>query len=125
MWHILKVINFLKKVIGNIKNNEKYIKTRNFFWKYDILYKESKKGRGDMQKEITIKELENVVNEIDDIEPMIVKRENKKDLLVISLEQYQKEMFLNKLEKSRKEYKEGKVHNARAVFEELREKYGY
>lgn len=55
-----------------------------------------------MQKEITVKEFENAVSIIDDIEPMIVKRENKKDLLVISLEQYQREIFLNKLEKSKK-----------------------
>ena len=78
-----------------------------------------------MQKEITIKEFENAVNETDDIEPMIIKRENKKDLLVISLEQYQKEIFLNKLEKSKKEYNDGKIHNARTIFKGLREKYGY
>ena len=78
-----------------------------------------------MQREITIKEFENIVNVTDDIEPMIIKRDNKKDILVISLEQYQKEMFLKKLEKSKKEYKEGKVHSARTVFKGLREKYGY
>ena len=49
-----------------------------------------------MQREITVREFENAVSVTDDIEPMIVKRENKKDLLVISLEQYQREMFLNK-----------------------------
>lgn len=79
----------------------------------------------EMQREITVREFENAVSVTDDIEPMIVKRENKKDLLVISLEQYQKEMFLNKLEKSKKQYKEGKVHSARTVFKGLREKYGY
>lgn len=78
-----------------------------------------------MRKEITVREFEEAVNETDDIEPMIVKRDNKKDLLVISLEQYQREMFLNKLEMSKKEYKEGKVHKARTVFKELREKYDY
>lgn len=78
-----------------------------------------------MQREITVREFENAVNSMDDIEPMIVKRENKKDLLVISLEQYQREMFFNKLEKSKKEYKEGKVHSARTFFKGLREKYGY
>ena len=78
-----------------------------------------------MQRELTVREFENLVNIVDDIEPMIVKRDNKKDLLVISLEQYQKEVFLNKLEKSKNEYKEGKVHKARTVFKELREKYGY
>ena len=79
-----------------------------------------------MQREITVREFETTVNEVDNIEePIIVKRKNKKDLVVISLEQYQKEMFLSKLEKSKKQYKEGKVHSARTVFKGLREKYGY
>ena len=83
-----------------------------------------------MEKEITVKEFENVANSVDVIEePIIIKRENKQDLVVISLEQYKKELFLselqNKLEKSEKEYEQGKIHNARVVFKELREKYGY
>lgn len=78
-----------------------------------------------MQREITVREFENAVSVVDDIEPMIVKRENKKDLLVISLEQYQREMFLNKLEKSKKQYEKGKFHSAKTVFKELKEKYGY
>lgn len=79
-----------------------------------------------MQREITVKEFENTVNTVDEIkEPIIVRRENKKDLVIISLEQYQKDIFLKKLEKSNKEYKNGKIHNAKKVFEELREKYGY
>ena len=79
-----------------------------------------------LKKEITVREFENVVSTIDDIEePIIVKRENKKDLIVISLEEYQKAVFLNKLENSKKQYAEGKVHSARTVFKGLREKYGY
>lgn len=79
-----------------------------------------------LKKEITVREFENIVSTIDDIEePIIVKRENKKDLIVISLEEYQKAVFLNKLEKSKEQYKEGKVHSARTVFKGLREKYGY
>ena len=57
-----------------------------------------------MQREITVKEFENAVSKVDDIEPMIIKRDNKKDLIVISLEQYEKEIFLNKLEKSKKQF---------------------
>lgn len=79
-----------------------------------------------MQREITVREFENTVSAVDDIEePIIVKRDNKKDLVVISLEKYQKEVFLNKLEKSKKEYEKGRVYSARTVFKELREKYGY
>lgn len=79
-----------------------------------------------MQREITVRELEDTINMIENIEePIIVKRDNKKDLVVISLEKYQRDMFINKLEKSKQQYKEGKVHSARTVFKELREKYGY
>lgn len=83
-----------------------------------------------MQRQILVEELEDVVNEADEItEPIIVKRKNKQDLIVISLEQYKKELFLtelsSKLEKSEKEYEQRKVHNARTVFKELRAKYGY
>ena len=34
-----------------------------------------------MQREITLKDFEKTVNSVDDIEPLILKRENKKDLL--------------------------------------------
>lgn len=79
-----------------------------------------------MQREMTITELESTINTVDDIEkPIIIKRDNKKDLVIISLEQYQKALFISELEKSKKEYEEGKIHNAKKIFEELREKYGY
>ena len=78
-----------------------------------------------MQREITLKDFEKTVNSVDDIEPLILKRENKKYLLVMSLEQYQKEMFLNTLEKSKEDYNEGKVYSARTIFKGLKEKYGY
>ncbi len=35
-----------------------------------------------MQKEISVRELEDVVNNVDDIEPMIVKRDSKKYIWV-------------------------------------------
>lgn len=79
-----------------------------------------------MQREMTITELESTINTVDDIEkPIIIKRDNKKDLVIISLEQYQKALFISELEKSKKEYEEGKIHNAKKIFEKLREKYGY
>lgn len=83
-----------------------------------------------MQKEITIQEFENTVNSVENIdEPIIIKRKNKQDLVVISLEQYKKNIFLaelsNKLEKSEQEYKDGKIYNARDVLKKLRDKYGY
>lgn len=79
-----------------------------------------------LRREISVKEFEDTISSIEDIqEPIILKRENKKDLVVISLEEYQKSVFLNKLEKSKEQYKQGKVYSARKVFKELRNKYGY
>ena len=83
-----------------------------------------------MRREITINELKNEVDSLDDVnEPIIVKRKNKQDLVIISLEQYKKQIFLenlsSKLEKSKKEVAQGKVHSARTIFKEMRAKYGY
>ena len=78
-----------------------------------------------MQREITLKDFEKTVNSVDDIEPLILKRENKEDLLVISLEQHQKEMFSDTLDNSTEDYNDGKVYSARTIFKGLREKYGY
>lgn len=83
-----------------------------------------------MQREITIREFEDTVNVNENIEePIIVKRNNKQDLVVISLEQYNKALFLsdlsNKLEKSEQNLENKKIHSARNVFKKLRKKYGY
>ena len=54
-----------------------------------------------------------------------MQRENKKNLIVISIEQYQRQIFLTKLERSKKQYKDGNVYSARTLFKEFKEKYGY
>lgn len=77
-----------------------------------------------MQREITVNEFANEVNSLDEInEPIIVKKNNKQDLVVISLEEYKKQLFLtkisSKLEKSKQEVAQGKVHSARTVFKNL------
>ena len=78
-----------------------------------------------MQKVISINEFEKTVNSIDDIEePIIIKRENKEDLVVISLAEYKKSLFLTELS-SEEQYENGQVHSAESVFKELRDKYGY
>lgn len=83
-----------------------------------------------MQREISMKELEDTVNNIDEIEePIIVKRDNKKDLVILSLDEYKRKILLSevsdKLEESEEQYKAGKTHKARTVFKELRKKYEY
>lgn len=77
-------------------------------------------------REITINELQTNIDEIGDIEePIIVRRKDKKDFVIVDLEKYQKEVFSSKLEKSKKDYEDGKYIEAREVFKKLEEKYGY
>jgi len=54
-----------------------------------------------MQREITVNEIESTINKYTDIdEPIIVKRENKSDLVIISMEEYKKKIFLAELDKN-------------------------
>ena len=77
-------------------------------------------------REITVNELQTNIDEIGDIEqPIIVRRKDKKDFVIVDLEEYQKNIFFSKLEKSKQDYKNGKFKNAREVFSRLEEKYGY
>lgn len=83
-----------------------------------------------MQRKIAINELERTINNIDEIEePLIIKRKNKKDLVLLNLEEYETKIASNELSamlaESEEEYKQGKTHRAEEVFKELRKKYGY
>ena len=83
-----------------------------------------------MQKEITVREVETTLNTYEDIEePIIVKRTNKKDVIIISIDEYQKSQYLselsNKVAKGEDDLKNNRVKDARIVFGRLREKYGY
>ena len=83
-----------------------------------------------MQREITIKEVETTLNEYDDIdEPIVIKRTNKKDVVIISIDEYQKNLYLSELSskvaKGEDDLKNNRVKDARVVFKRLREKYGY
>jgi len=82
-----------------------------------------------MQRELTVKEIEKAIEEEDFPEPIIVKRTNKSNLIILSEEEYNKRMFFSELEKeideSEEEIENGEIFNAREVFEELRQQYGY
>lgn len=59
-----------------------------------------------MQKVITVEEMGKMVNEYTNIEePIIVKRANKNDLVILSMEEYKKKLFLNELDKKYKKVK--------------------
>ncbi|PWM77133.1 MAG: hypothetical protein DBY41_11360 [Clostridium sp.] len=78
-----------------------------------------------MQKEITIRGCEKMDGKSNKVIKPMKNNENTKTTLSITIEEYRREEFLSKLEESKKQYKEGKVHSAKKVFKELREKYGY
>lgn len=83
-----------------------------------------------MQKEIRVSEIEETLNKYTNIEePIIVKREDKEDLIIISIEEYKKKIFLSELEKKllegEEDIKNNKIYSAKAVLRELDEKYGY
>ena len=83
-----------------------------------------------MQKEITVKEIESTINQYSNIEePIIVKRENNNDLVIISIDEYKKKIYLaeldRKLQEGEEEIKNNRASEVREVFKELRQKYGY
>ena len=83
-----------------------------------------------MQKEITVKEIVDTLEHYTNIEePIIVKRDNKDDVVILRMEEYRKKIFLaeldKKLDEAEDDIKNNRVHKARDVFKELREQYGY
>ena len=81
-----------------------------------------------MQREITVEEVEKTLNEENIDDTIIVKRKNKSDVVIINLEEYKKMLennLIEKLKKAEEQIKNGEVIDADAVFEEMREKYGY
>lgn len=83
-----------------------------------------------MQRVIKVEEIEKTVNEYTNIEePIIVKRKNNNDLVILSMEEYKKKLFLNdlnkKIQEGEEDIKNGKTQKLRDVFKELRSEYGY
>lgn len=83
-----------------------------------------------MQKEITVREIEETLNQYDNIdEPILVKRENKSDVVIISMEKYKEKLLeldvIKHLQKSEEDIKNGKTVPAEKLFKELRTKYQY
>ena len=83
-----------------------------------------------MQKIIDVKEIEDTLNESEDIiEPIIVKRKNKSDVVILSIEAYKEKLLeqeiIKHLKKSEEDIKNGRTIPAKKVFEELRAEYGY
>ena len=81
-----------------------------------------------MTREITLKEVEKTLVEENIDEVIIVKRENKQDVVIINLEEYKKMCeyeLIEKLKKAEEQISNGEVVDAEEVFEEMRRKYDY
>lgn len=83
-----------------------------------------------MEKIISVKEVENALETYTNIEePIIVKRDNKEDVIILSIEEFKKRLFLadldRKLDEAEDDIKNNRVHKAKDVFNELRNQYGY
>ncbi len=83
-----------------------------------------------MQKEITVKEVESTLNEYENIEePIIVKRKNKSDVVILSLKEYKEKLLemdiIKHLQKSEEDIEKGRTIPAEEVFKELRDEFGY
>ena len=80
--------------------------------------------------QITSQEIEKTLNQYEKIDkPIIVKRQNKQDVIILSMKEYEDRILKNdiieKLKKSEKEIENGEGIDADIVFRELRQKYGY
>lgn len=79
-----------------------------------------------MQQEINIQEIETAINQYGEI---VVSKNNKNNVIVMSMEEYKKKLLdrdiENHLLKAEDDIRNGRVKNARDVFKELRQKYGY
>ena len=80
--------------------------------------------------QINTQEVEKTLNEFETIEePIIVKRKNKEDVIILSMQEYKEKILqkdiIEKLKKSEEEIKKGEGMKSDIVFKELREKYGY
>jgi len=83
-----------------------------------------------MAREIRVEEIEETINSYTNIEePIIVKRKDKEDLVIISMEEYKKKIYFSELDKKLEEAEDdienNRVYSAKEVLQEMREKYGY
>ena len=83
-----------------------------------------------MGREIPLKEIENTLSQYEEIdEPIVVKRENKSDVVILSMKEYKEKLLvldiIKHLQKSEEDIENGRTVPAKKVFDELRAEYGY
>ena len=81
-----------------------------------------------MQREITVSEVENTLNEDNIDETILVKRSNKSDVVIMKLNDYKRvieDKFISRLKKGEEQIKKGEVTDGNIVLEKMRKEYGY
>lgn len=83
-----------------------------------------------MQRVIKLKEIEEELSNQEEInEPIVVKRENKSDVVIVSMKEYKERLLeadiIKHLQKSEEDIENGRTIPAKKVFEELRAEHGY
>jgi len=83
-----------------------------------------------MSKEIKLKDVEYTLSQYEEIdEPIIVKREEKSDVVILSLKDYKEKLLefdvIRHLKKAEEDIENGRVISADEVFRNLRAKYEY
>ena len=80
--------------------------------------------------QIRTQEVEKTLNKYEEInEPIFVKRNNKTDVVILSMKEYKEKLqeleIIKHLQKSEEDIKNGKTTPASDFFKELRAEYGY
>ena len=80
--------------------------------------------------QITTQEVEKTLNKYEDIdEPIVVKRDNKTDVVILSMKEYKERLqeseIIKHLKKSEEDIKNDRTTPASEFFKELRAEYGY
>lgn len=80
--------------------------------------------------QITTQEVEQTLNRYEELdEPIFVKRENKTDVVILSMKEYKEKLqeleIIKHLQKSEDDIKNGRTTPAKEFFKELRAEYGY
>lgn len=95
-----------------------------------IEYKYIYKKGCEKKMQITTREIEKTLNSYDEInEPILVKRDNKSDVVILSMKEYKEKLqeleIIKHLQKSEEDIKNGRTTPAKEFFQELRAEYGY
>ena len=81
-----------------------------------------------MQREISVAEVENTLNEDNISETIVVKRSNKSDVVIMNIDDYKRVIenkFVSRLKRAEGQIKNGEITDGDIVLAKMRKEYGY